>query len=186
MRSVLILFALISGSAFAADYTVDPAHTSIVFKISHMGFSNVYGMIPGVEGKFSIDDAKPEKSNLNLTIKADSIVTHDAKRDEHLHSPDFFNVKQFPTITFVSKSVKKLDPKHYEIAGDLTLHGVTKPLKFTFTRFNTGKDPFGKDRTGGEASFKIKRSDFGMNFMNDPSKVGDDVEFMVSTEGIKN
>jgi len=178
--------ALVSQTSFAKDnYTIDPAHTSVIWKINHMGFSNVYGMFPDVAGKFTIDEAKPEKSTLDLTIQVESVTTHQPKRDEHLRSPDFFNVKQFPTITFKSKSVKKTDAKHFEIAGDLTMHGVTKPVKFTFNRFNTGKDPMGKERTGGEASLNVKRSDFGMSFMNGPGKVGDDVEIMISVEGIK-
>jgi polyisoprenoid-binding protein YceI len=189
MRSLLILAAataLVSQASFAKDnYSIDPAHTSVIWKVNHMGFSNVYGMFPGVSGSFTIDEAKPEKSNLDLTIQTDSVTTHVPKRDEHLRSPDFFNVKQFPTITFKSKSVKKTDAKHYTIAGDLTMHGVTKPVSFVFNRFNTGKDPMGQERTGGEAALKVKRSEFGMSFMNGPGKVGDDIEIMISVEGIK-
>jgi polyisoprenoid-binding protein YceI len=188
MRVILVLAAFLvslSTSAFAENFKIDPAHTAVVFKISHLGFSSVYGMFPGTEGKFSIDDAKPEKSSLELTIKTDTVSTMDKKRDEHLRSPDFFNVKQFPDITFKSKSVKKVDAKHYEISGDLTMHGATKPVAFTFSRFNTGKDPWGNMRTGGETSFKVKRSDYGLTFMNGPGQVGDEVELMISVEGTK-
>ncbi|MGZ3724025.1 MAG: YceI family protein, partial [Bdellovibrionales bacterium] len=174
MISLFATLALaFSVPAFADTYKIDPAHTSIVFKISHLGFSHVYGMIPGAEGKFTIDEAKPEKSSLELTLKADQITTNDKKRDEHLHSPDFFNVKQFPVISFKSKTVKK-SGKNFEIAGDLTMHGVTKPVTFTFNQLATGKDPWGNVRTGGDATFKVKRSDFGMTFMNEPGKVGDE------------
>lgn len=194
MTKVLSVLALLSVSvsspAWAAkedvqNFTIDPAHTAVVFKINHMGFSNVYGLFPGAEGKFTIDETKPEKSTLDLTIQTESVTTHDQKRDEHLKSPDFFNVKQFPTIAFKSSAVKKIDAKHYEISGQLTMHGVTKPLKFVFTRFNTGKDHMGTVRTGGETSFKIKRSEFGINFMNEPGRVGDEVELMISVEGTK-
>jgi polyisoprenoid-binding protein YceI len=186
MKLMAFAFALaLSAPAFAADTSkIDPAHTSIVFKISHLEFSHVYGMIPGAEGKFVIDETKPEKSSLEFTLKMDQITTLNKKRDDHLHSPDFFNVKQFPTATFKSKSVKKTGDKSYEITGELTLHGVTKPVSFTFNRLGTGKDPWGNMRTGGDAMLKLKRSDFGINFMND-GKVGDEVDLMISTEGSK-
>ncbi len=187
MRMISILATLAFGfsvPAFADNYKIDPSHTSIVFKISHLGFSNVYGMLPGAEGKFTIDEAKPEKSSLEFSVKAEQISTHDKKRDDHLRGPDFFNVKQFPNITFKSKSVKK-SGKNYEITGDLSLHGVTKPVTFTFEQLGSGKDPWGNVRTGGDATLKIKRSDYGMTFMNEPGKVGDEVTIMISAEGTK-
>ena len=184
---------MVGASAWAASpkkdevmsFKLDPSHTAIIFKINHLGFSNTYGQFPGTEGTFTINDLKPEKSTLDLMIKTDSVTTLEKKRDEHLRSPDFFNVKQFPAITFKSKSVKKTDATHYEITGDLTLHGVTKPVTFVFNRFKTDKDPWGNLRTGGETSFKIKRTDYNMNFMSEPGKVGDEVEMMISLEGIK-
>lgn len=183
-RLALTLVLALSLPAFADSYKIDPAHTSIVFKIKHLDFSHVYGMIPGADGKFTIDEAKPEKSSLEITLKMDQITTHEKKRDEHIKSPDFFNVKQFPTATLKSKSVKKTGDKKYEVSGELTMHGVTKPVTFTFERLGTGKDPWGNVRTGGDVMMKLKRSDFGMNFMND-GKLGDEVDLMISTEGTK-
>ncbi len=184
---VLALLALIAGfqSAQAADvYKIDPAHTSIVFKVNHMGFSNVYGMFNEADGKITIDEKAPEKSSFEVSVKADTVSTFTKKRDDHLKSPDFFNVKQFPLISLKSKSVKKAGDK-FEVTGDLTLHGVTKPVAFTFSRMKTGKDPWGNIRTGGETTFKIKRTDFGMNFMSKPGEVGDEIELMISTEAVK-
>ena len=90
MNLIALVAALaISGSAFADNYKIDPSHTSIVFKIAHLEFSHVYGFIPGTEGKFTIDEKQPDKSSLEFTLKMDQITTHDKKRDEHLHSPDF-------------------------------------------------------------------------------------------------
>lgn len=179
----LILF---SAAATGLDvYKIDPSHTSVVFKVDHLGFSYVYGQFPKVEGEFKVDEKNPAKSSLNVFIDANSITTHDEKRDKHLRSPDFFNVKQYPKITFKSDSVKKVKGDQYEIAGKLTLHGVTKPVKFTFNRARTGKDPWGNTRTGGEAQFIIKRSDFGMNYMQGENQVGDEVALLLSVEGIK-
>lgn len=165
----------------AVTWTVDTTHASVVFKVNHMGFSDVYGYVSGLEGTITIDEAKPEKATFDLKIPAANIFTGTQKRDDHLKGPDFFNVKQFPMITLKSKSVKKNGEK-YDITADLTLHGVTKPVTFTFNRMKTGKDPFGNNRTGGDTTFKIKRSDFGMTYMSKPGEVGDEVELMVSLE----
>jgi polyisoprenoid-binding protein YceI len=187
MRIAILLAALtVSATSLAADqYTVDPSHASVVFKINHMGFSNVYGMFGDVSGDFTIDEQHPDKSNLNITIKTDSVDTKNAKRDEHLKKADFFDAKLYPTITFKSTSFKKTGGKTYAVKGDLTLHGKTKPISFTLTHFRTGDDPMRKHVTGGEAKFSLKRSDYGMNFMVGPEKVGDEVEIIVSLEGMR-
>lgn len=180
----LLAFAFAFGAQAQDTYKIDPGHTSVIFKINHMDFSPVYGMLGGAEGKFVFDEKNPEKSSLDVTIAADSLNTNQKKRDEHLKSPDFFNVKQFPTIKLVSKNVKK-SGDNYDVTADLTLHGVTKPVNFTFHRMKTGNDPWKNVRTGGETTLKIKRSDFGMNFMNKPGEVGDEVQIMIGIEGIK-
>lgn len=177
---------LFSGfaSAQATTWTVDSSHASIVFKVNHLGFSNVYGLIPGLEGTIVFDEAKPEKSTFDLKLPVDKIHSGAAKRDEHLMKPDFFNAKQFPTILIKSKSVKKNGNK-LDVVADVTMLGVTKPVSFTFNRMKTGKDPWGKDRTGGETAFKIKRTDFGMSYMSKPGEVSDEVELMISLEATK-
>lgn len=182
----LILIALFGPlAAFAqTKYKIDPTHTSIVFKVDHMGFSNVYGMFDGGEGQFTINDAKPEASSFDITVKADTITTLEPKRDEHLKGPDFFNVKQFPTITLKSKSVKKTG-NDYAVTADLTMRGVTKPVSFTFKPGKIGQDPWGKTRAGGETTFTVKRTDFGVSYMSKPGEVGNDIQVTVSVEGVK-
>ena len=186
MKSFAIILALAGNFAFAeaVTYKIDPGHTSIVFKADHMGFSNVYGIIGGAEGTIVHDEAKPENTKIDVTVKLDTLTTLEPKRDAHLKNPDFFDVKQFPTANLKSTSVKKKG-KAFEVKGDLTLHGVTKPVSFTFTQMKTGKDPWGNTRTGGEAKFKIKRSDFGMTFMSKPGEVGNEIELIVNVEGTK-
>lgn len=186
MRVLIAILYLVSAQAFAqaTNWAVDPGHASIVFKINHLGFSNVYGMFPNLEGTISLDEKNAEKSSFDLKLAADKIFTGAPKREEHLKSPDFFNVKQFPNITLKSKSVKKNGDK-YDVTADLSLHGVTKPVSFTFHRMKTDKDPWGNMRTGGETTLKIKRSDYGMNFMNKPGEVGDEVELTISLEAVK-
>lgn len=179
------LFTLLCASpAVAADkYQIDTAHTGLYFKINHLGYSNTYGRFNDVGGSFVVDQNAPEKSSVELVVKADSIDTNDQKRDKHLRSPDFFNTKQNPTITFKSTSVKKLSDDEFEITGDLTLNGVTKPHTLTMKKLGEGKDPWGNYRIGFDTVTTIKRSDFNMNYMAD--KVGDEVTLMFSTEGVR-
>ncbi len=188
MRILIFFSAVLLGVSAHAElekYKIDPTHTSVVFKVNHLGFANVYGMFPAVEGSFTVNDAKPEESKIEVKIKADSITTNEAKRDKHLKSPDFFSVKANPTITFKSKSVKKSAEGMYKITGDLAMNGETKQVSFDLKRGRTGKDPWGATRTGGETSFKVKRSDFKMNYMQGENQVGDEVELIVSLEGIR-
>jgi polyisoprenoid-binding protein YceI len=174
----------VAAGAAVEKYKIDPVHTSVVFKINHLGFSHTYGHFPGAEGTFQLDEQKPENTAIDIKIKTESLTTFDAKRDKHLKSPDFFNVKQNPLIAFKSKSVKKTGDT-YQITGDLTLNGVAKPVTVDFKRLRTGKDPMGATRTGGDTSLKIKRSDYKMGFMQGENMVGDDVELLISVEGIR-
>jgi polyisoprenoid-binding protein YceI len=178
------LAAALASAAVAADtYKVDPAHSFVLFKVKHLNIGNAYGEFTDVSGTIKVDDDKPENGSIDITIKAESISTNVPKRDEHLRSPDFLNVKQFPVITFKSTSIKKSGEDTFEVTGDLQVHGVTKPVTTTFKRIGMGKDPWGKFRAGAEATFTIKRSEFDMKFMLDG--VSDDVQITVALEAIK-
>jgi polyisoprenoid-binding protein YceI len=167
--------------ALAADaFQVDAVHSSVLFRVKHMNVSYTYGRFNDVSGHFLLDEADPSKSLFDLTVKSESIDTANTKRDNHLKGTDFFNAKQFPTITFKSKSVKKGD-SGYDVTGDLTLHGVTKPVTFRVASTGTGRGMIGGTLAGVEASVVIKRSDFGMTFMVGP--VGDEVTVTVALEG---
>nr|HMN69110.1 YceI family protein [Bdellovibrionales bacterium] len=163
-------------------WSVDPSHTSIVFKVDHMNYSNVYGMLEAKDGTINLNTAKPETSTFEINVKADSVNTMAKKRDDHLRNPDFFNVKQFPIIAMKSKSIKKKSANEFDVVADLTLHGVTKPVSFVLKQNKTGKDPWGNTRTGAETAFKIKRSDFNMTYMSKPGEVGDEIELIVNVE----
>lgn len=188
MKQLLVLaIAITAQMANAADnlekWKLDPGHAAVVFKINHLGFSHVYGMFSDVSGNLNLDE-KGDKSSLELEIKTASVTTVNPKRDEHLNKADFFDSKQFPLITFKSDSIKK-SGNNYEVKGKLSMHGKTNPVTFKLSRNNTGKDPWGGIRTGGDATFKIKRSEFGMSYMNGPNGIGDDVELMISMEATK-
>ncbi len=181
----LALLAALPGTiAYGEDYQLDDQHTSIVFAANHFSISDTYGMFGKYAGKFTLDIANPQTATFQFVIDAASLDTKSAKRDEHLQGPDFFDVKQFPTISFVSTSVTAgKDAKSFNVTGNLTLHGVTKEIVIPMTNTGAGKDPYGNERIGLAARFSLKRSEFGMGAM--VPQVGDNVGILMSIEGIK-
>lgn len=179
--SLVLLAVLISGgfvtNALAATETIDAVHSSVLFRIKHMNTSYAWGRFNDIQGTLDLDAPQPK---LDVTLKVDSIDTANAKRDEHLEGPDFFNAKQFPTITFYSESIKQLDETHYQVDGTLTLHGISKPLSVKLERTGSARSPMTGKITGYATEFKIKRSDFGMKLMIGP--LGDEVLILVSLE----
>jgi polyisoprenoid-binding protein YceI len=181
-----LLFATLSLAAPASvgaaeEYTLDGMHTAVTFRISHLGLSWTYGRFNDVGGGFSID---PEAGNCTFAMKinADSIDTGNKKRDDHLRSPDFFNVKQYPTISFQSTAVKAVEGG-YEVTGDLTLHGTTRPVSFVLKGGTKAEMPRGVHRTGYSTELTLKRSEFGMDKML--QAIGDPVHIAISFEGIR-
>ncbi|MCB8883651.1 polyisoprenoid-binding protein [Acidisoma cellulosilytica] len=175
-----------SPSAFAADtYALDPAHTQTIFTINHLGFSTITGSIRDLRGTLILDSMKPEDSAIDVSMAANSVDTGFAARDKVLQGPMFFNIAQFPTMTFKSTHIKKTGPKTADIQGDFTLLGVTKPLvlKTTFNRMAQDKIGTNVFKVGFTATTVIKRSEFGMNAY--VPYVGDIVHVTINFEGIK-
>ncbi|RJP81912.1 MAG: polyisoprenoid-binding protein [Desulfobacteraceae bacterium] len=183
--SVLVTLLFLTAAPVMAEnrYEIDPAHSSIVFSIKHFGVGNVYGRFNNPVGKLVFDEEKPENSSLVMEVNAVDVDTANQKRDTHLRSADFFNIEKFPVISFKSTGVTKLNPLEYEIKGDLTLLGKTKAATVKAQHIGSGKDPLGGYRTGFEAKFTIKRSDFGMDFMQ--GALGDEVQIITSIEALK-
>jgi polyisoprenoid-binding protein YceI len=182
---VLAVFAAAAVStARAADsYTVDPVHSSISFKIAHQGISYIHGRFDDFTGKFTIDKDSPEKSSFTLVVKVDTVDTNNTKRDEHLRNADYFNSKQWPEMTFQSTSVKPV-PGGYDVTGDLSLHGVTKPVSFTLKGGDkTVEFPKGMQRVGFTTNLTIKRSDFDMK--TDLGALGDEIPIDIGVEAAK-
>lgn len=177
-----VLTIVPARSARAADFLLDDQHTSIVFAINHFDLSFCYGMFGKYSGSFTVDMNDPTAAKFEITIDAASLDTQVEKRDEHLRGPDFFNVKQFPEIKFVSTSVTA-DGKTLNVTGDLTMHGVTKPIVLPLTFIGEGVGPYGKERIGFAGRATIKRSEFGINAY--VPKIGDDVTLLLSFEGLK-
>ena len=156
------LVAILSSTAQAATWKIDQSHSVANFKIKHMMVSNVTGTITGVKGTVDLNDADITKSKVVATLDAATINTADQKRDEHLRSPDFFNVAKNPEIKFESKSVVK-DGENLKINGALTLNGITKDVVLTAEAPTPAvKSPFGDQRRGISAQTKINRKDFGI------------------------
>jgi polyisoprenoid-binding protein YceI len=172
--------AVSGGGAGAGEYAVDPAHSAAVFRASHLGLSWTYGRFKGLSGTFAVDAQSPAETHFELSAKADSIDTDNAQRDQHLKSPDFFNAKQFPAITFKSTAAKPVEGG-YEVDGELTLHGATRPLTILLKGGRSAEFPRGVQRTGYVGEFTIKRSEFGMDKML--GAVGDEILVHLSFEG---
>jgi polyisoprenoid-binding protein YceI len=168
----------------AADpFGVDPDHSSVVFKIQHAGISSIFGRFNEMSGDFMIDKQEPANSSFALSIKAGSVDTNNAARDKHLRSPDFFNTKQFPALTFKSTEVRRVE-KGYEVTGDFTMHGVTKQI--TFLLEGGGKEiefPKGRKRIGFTTALTLKRSDFGMD--KGAGILGEDVHVEIGMEAVQ-
>lgn len=181
------LAALAAAAAFGAhaapeSYTIDPTHTYPNFAVSHWGFSTMHGQFQSTTGKVVIDRAARTLS-ADIAIDAKSINTGFGKRDEHLRSPDFFNVAEHPRITFKSTGSKWEGDRPVSVDGTMTMLGVSRPVTLTLTSFRCGEDPRKAQRCGGDATATIKRSDFGMKYAI--PAVGDDIRLMFEIEAVK-
>jgi polyisoprenoid-binding protein YceI len=173
--------ATASAPAQAGAFSVDSVHSHVGFRVKHLGTSYNYGRFNNATGSFNIDPADPAKTTIDVSVKTEDIDTANADRDKHLESPDFFSAKEFPTLSFKSKSAKKAGDNKVEITGDLLLHGKTKEITIVAEKTGEGKGRDGKPLIGLETRFTIKRSEYGMTNLIGP--VADEVEITVSLEG---
>jgi polyisoprenoid-binding protein YceI len=164
LLSALVLSASFVNSAQAADYKVDAAHSKVGFTVRHLMITDVTGSFKDFEGSFSFDAAKGTVGATNFVVQAKSIDTDNEKRDEHLRSPDFFDVAKFPTVTMTNSKVTKAGKNKFKWTGDLTMHGVTKPVTLDLVYNGSMKDAWGNNRAGFAATGKIKRSDYGLTW----------------------
>lgn len=178
----LAIALLLTLSAAAQDtWQIDPAHTAAQFSVRHLGISTVRGAFTKVSGTVQYDSANPNKSSIQTTIDASSVDTRVEMRDNDLRSPNFLDVKKFPTITFTSKKVEGAGEGKLKITGDLTIHGVTKEVVLDVDGPSAPmKDPWGNQRMGASASTKINRMDFGVSGL--PAVVGSDISITLDIE----
>ncbi len=179
----VLLVASFPLYAHAAAYTIDPQHTYTNFTINHLGFSTIHGSFDKSVGKIQFDRAA-KTGAIDITFSPASVHTGLPKRDEHLRSPDFFNVAEYPDVTFKSSAIKFNGDTPASMEGKLTILGVTRPVTLTITSFKCGTHPLNKkELCGADATTQIKRSDFGMKF--GIPDVGDEVRLMLEVEAYK-
>ncbi len=180
---VALLTTLTSIVWAGESYKIDPVHSTIMFSVKHLNIGYAYGQFTDYEGSFHYDPANGTVTKLEFKINSNSVTTQHAKRDKHLKSVDFFDVMQFPEITFMAKGVTKNDKGVYEVRGDLTLHGVTKPTTFEVEEVGSGNDPWGGFRRGFQGTAVIKRSEHDMSFLLEG--VSDEVKVTIAFETVR-
>lgn len=169
--------------AAAGTYEVDGVHSAILFQCMHMNTSWAFGRFDAYTGKITFDPAKPETSTVEFTIDTSSVDTANPKRDEHLKSPDFLDVKQFPSATFKSSKVAKKSGTTYAVTGDLTLHGVTKQVTIDMDHTGGIEHPKVGTKIGFLGHLAISRAAYGINYM--PDGLGDEIKLTFSIQANK-
>lgn len=181
-----VLFLISSALVFGQTWSLDQSHARLGFSITHM-------MISDVEGTFNSFDARIISSKedfsdavIELTADINSIDTDNDKRDEHLKNPDFFDAAKYPSLIFKSKSFRKVSDKKYKLIGDLTLHGITKPVELDVTLNGTGVHPYTKKTIAGfKVTGVLKRSDFAISKDTPSAMLGDEVTITANAEFVK-
>lgn len=169
----------------ATTFAIDQAHSEVAFDVRHL-LTRVRGTFTGFEGKIEFDSDRPQQASASVTIRAASISTHQADRDAHLRSADFFDADRYPTLTFVSRSVTARGGDRYDVAGDLTIRGITRPVVLAARFLGAATDPWQNQKVAFEAETTINRTDFGLTWNaaleTGGFLVGDEVRIMLSVQ----
>jgi len=164
---------------------IDAAHSEITFQVRHL-LTKVRGRFGEFAGTIVYDDLAPEQSSVEFSVKAASIDTNEARRDAHLRSADFFETDTYPELTFVSRRIERAGDGRYDVHGDLTIHGVTKPIVLPVEFLGAAKDPWGQEKLSFEAEITLNRKDYGLNWNaaleTGGFLVGDDVKVSLSIQ----
>ena len=191
--SLIAALVLYAGPVAAADaykeqagstagaYQIDPDHSSARFTVGHLGVAEMEGRFNTISGSFSIDPGNSEQTRVSVQIPIDSLDSNHAQRNKDLLGPDFFNAKQFPTMSFTGTKLQWHGKNTGQLSGKLTLRGVTKPVIFNLRHIGAGPDPWGGYRSGYVATATIKRSDFRMNYML--NGISDAIQVQMNIEG---
>jgi polyisoprenoid-binding protein YceI len=170
-------------------WEIDNSHSGVHFTVRHMVFAKVHGAFSKWTASLDLDEADFTKSKVNATIDVASIDTNEEKRDGHLRSADFFDAENHPKLTFAGKGIKKVDAEHYQVSGDLTIRGTTKPVTLDVEYGGRGKDPWGMERVAFTAKAKIDRKDFGLTWNQVLEAggvlVGEKIDIAIEIEAIK-
>jgi polyisoprenoid-binding protein YceI len=176
-----LLGAAVTAQAAPVSYKMDPNHTNVLFSWNHFGFSNPTANLGLGEGTIVFDDKDAAKSSVDVTLPLAGLDTHVPALDEHLKKPDFFDADKYPTVTFKSTSVQSVGGNKFKVTGNLTVHGVTKPVVLDATLNKSGEHPMMKVQTVGfDATASLKRSDFGVGAY--VPNVSDEIQIHITTE----
>mgnify|MGYP001110059221 CR=1 FL=1 len=185
----LLCCSISTGAIAQSTWTIDAAHSDVSFSVSHLVISEVTGKFKKFEGEVQAKSDDFTDADITFAIEAASINTEDEKRDGHLRSADFFDVANYPTITFKSRSFKKVDGNKYKLVGDLTMHGVTKPVELDVVFKGTAKSPWGQTVSAFKLSGMLNRTDFGLKWNktldNGGLLIGETVSITANIEMIK-
>jgi polyisoprenoid-binding protein YceI len=188
VQAVVVALAFAGAVASAAEYQVDPVHSTVGFAIKHLGLSEVRGVFSNFTGKINYDPAKPEEFKAAGTVEVASINTGNKMRDDHLRSPEFFDAAKLPEIKFTTTGIKKEDGE-WVVTGQFTLHGVTKELKLRGELSGPLQDPWGKTRIGLSATTKLNRLDYGITWNKTLDKggvmIGEEVKIALNIEAVQ-
>lgn len=176
------------AGAATETWTIDKDHSTVSFQVRHL-LTNVRGQFELFQGTVLLDSQRPEQGSVQFSIDAKSIDTDNAKRDEHLRNPDFFDVAKHPQITFASKKVVALAPNRFAVAGTLTMRGVAREVTLPVELLGTSKDPWGNTRAGFATKLTLDRKDYGIEWNKSLDEggylLGDDVEVDIQLEAIR-
>jgi polyisoprenoid-binding protein YceI len=176
-----------SATATRTTYRIDRAHSEVTFQVRHL-LTKVRGRFSDFDGTVEYDEESPEQSVVNVVIRAASIDTNERDRDAQLRSADFFDVEKFPTLTFRTIRIARRGKDHFDVTGELTIHGVTTPVTFEVDYLGKAKDPWGNERIAFEAATTINRRDFGLTWNaaleTGGVLVGDEVKISLSVQAI--
>jgi polyisoprenoid-binding protein YceI len=182
------IIAMSAGTQTETTWKLDTTHSTVEFAVKHMMFTTVKGRFTDVSGTLDFDEEQPLDGRADIRIGAGSIDTGEAQRDAHLKSADFFDVEKFPTLTFRSTKLEGTSER-FRMTGDLTIHGVTRPITLQVTHEGRGKDPWGSERIGYSATGTLNRSDFGLLWNaaleTGGFLVGDEVKINLELELVK-
>lgn len=182
----ILAFLLVTVSVFAqTKWTVDPAHTFVNFSVKHLGISFVNGNFKKFDGSYTAAKADLTDSKINFTADASSINTGVDQRDAHLKSDDFFNVEKFPTLSFISTSLKLVKGNEYVLTGKLTIRDITKDVSFKVIYGGVTKDPWGNNRTGFSATTVINRFDYNVKYDPTGTAVAKEVALTLNLEFVQ-
>ena len=190
MSSIFLFLFLVAaaGPLAAGEFEIDSEHSTIGFQVRHMAISKTNGNFDDYTGSFSFEPGKPGTWTCEAVIQVESINTNNQKRDDHLRSDEFFDVANFPTLTFKSTGVAMENDSEGILKGNLTIHGVTKPVELDLEILGTVTDPWGNERAGFTATVKINRKDYDLKYHSVMEAgglvVGDEVKITLEIEGI--